>query len=192
LEAALLNRFRRLFSRALRPAALALGRLGLAPLHLTLLSALFSLLAFLFFSGLLQRSLALGGLLVLLSGLFDALDGELARARGEESKRGAFLDSTLDRLSEGALYIGLLMGAWASPALCSLALLLSFMVSYTRARAEGLGVELKGVGIAERAERLLLLALFSLAGYAALGLLLVALLSALALGQRIRAALEQL
>ncbi|MER3601534.1 MAG: CDP-diacylglycerol--glycerol-3-phosphate 3-phosphatidyltransferase [Nitrososphaerota archaeon] len=188
----MLNRFRELFARALTPMALALARAGLRPLHVTLLSLLLALLALPALLGLLRPALPLAALLLLGSGLLDALDGQLARALGAESRRGAFLDSTFDRLSEGAIYIGLAAGGWVPAYLATLALLLSLMVSYVRARAEGLGVQLKGVGFAERAERLLILSLSLLLGYPAPGAVLVALLSALALAQRIWAALKQL
>lgn len=105
-----------------------------------------------------------GGLLVLVAGAFDALDGSVARATGRVSAFGAFLDSTLDRLSEAILYFGLLTffvsrAAYRQEiALTYLAIVGSLMVSYTRARAEGLGYECK-VGLFTRLERVLVLAL---------------------------------
>ncbi|MFQ5340310.1 MAG: CDP-alcohol phosphatidyltransferase family protein [Anaerolineae bacterium] len=105
-----------------------------------------------------------GGVLVLLAGAFDALDGSVARATGRVSTFGAFLDSTLDRLSEAILYFGLLTFFVSRPghqqeiALTYLAIVGSLMVSYTRARAEGLGYECK-VGLFTRLERVLVLAL---------------------------------
>jgi len=107
-----------------------------------------------------------GGFLLLLSGVFDLLDGRLAREGGRETAFGAFYDSTLDRVGEAALFTGIgvffLRGGVAPSrmalgvALCFVALTASLLVSYARARAEGLGVECK-VGIAQRAERVLLL-----------------------------------
>ncbi len=106
----------------------------------------------------------LGGFLLLLSGVFDMLDGKVARGREVVSPFGAFYDSTLDRVGESALYTGIALyfvsggvPDWiVLPAvgITITALACSLMVSYARARAEGLGFECK-VGIAQRAERIL-------------------------------------
>ncbi len=112
----------------------------------------------------------LGGLLLLLSGITDTLDGQVARGGAMVTKFGAFYDSTLDRVGDGATFIGigafLLTApevAYRIPAaiVCMVAILSSLLVSYARARAEGLGLECK-VGIAQRAERILGLGLSSL------------------------------
>lgn len=112
----------------------------------------------------------LGGLLLLLSGVTDTLDGQVARGGAMVTKFGAFYDSTLDRVGDGATFIGigafLLTApdvAYRVPAIitCMVAILSSLLVSYARARAEGLGLECK-VGIAQRAERILGLGLTSL------------------------------
>jgi CDP-diacylglycerol--glycerol-3-phosphate 3-phosphatidyltransferase len=107
----------------------------------------------------------LGGILTLLTGLIDTLDGSLARATGQSRKFGAFLDSVLDRYTELLIYIGIWFFFYrqqASTPLISLAILLilfgSLMVSYTRARAEGLG-EPCMVGVFQRGERIILLGL---------------------------------
>ena len=112
----------------------------------------------------------LGGLLLLASGIADTLDGQVARAAAMETKFGAFYDSTLDRVGDGATFIGIAVYfmtapdvAWRVPAVivCMVAILASLLVSYARARAEGLGIDCK-VGIAQRAERIILLGLVSL------------------------------
>lgn len=104
------------------------------------------------------------GWLVLLGGVADIFDGRIARARGLVSEAGAFLDSTLDRFAETFAYAGLVVwyrtSAWGV-LMVTLALGGSLLVSYTRARGEGLGVHYKG-GLMQRAERLVLLALASL------------------------------
>lgn len=118
----------------------------------------------------------LGGLLLLASGIADTLDGQVARAAAMETKFGAFYDSTLDRVGDGATFIGIAVYfmtapdvAWRVPAViaCMVAILASLLVSYARARAEGLGIDCK-VGIAQRAERIILLGLVSLLFGAAL------------------------
>jgi len=105
----------------------------------------------------------LGGALLLLSGVVDTFDGAVARGSGKVSRFGAFYDSTLDRVGDGATFIGIAVYFLRAPGveyriesalLCMLAVLSSLLVSYARARAEGLGLECK-VGIVQRAERLL-------------------------------------
>ena len=103
-----------------------------------------------------------GGLLLLVSGFFDVVDGAVARVTKQASKKGAFLDSTFDKIAEVAIFAGIAVGGLANPVLVMVALGLSLLVSYTRARAESLGVELKGIGIGERAERMLILAIIGM------------------------------
>ena len=102
-----------------------------------------------------------GGLLVLVAGLCDLLDGALARFIKQTSKFGALFDSLADRISEAALFFGLLVwytlvGSAMGVTLSFAALIGSFLVSYIRARAEGLGLECK-VGLFTRAERVIVL-----------------------------------
>ncbi|HEX7077747.1 MAG TPA: CDP-alcohol phosphatidyltransferase family protein [Candidatus Eisenbacteria bacterium] len=168
------------------PLAAALAKRGVKPDHLTVAGLAFSILA----SLLLARGDFLTAALVLgLAGLCDMMDGDVARATARVSVFGAFLDSTLDRVGEGALFAGLAFhyftraeggllwfrgdvegsARWGDSdghtlAVLALAtLILSFLVSYTRARAEGLGLDCK-VGIMERPERLLTLGAGSLLG----------------------------
>jgi CDP-diacylglycerol--glycerol-3-phosphate 3-phosphatidyltransferase len=143
----------------------------------------------------------LGGALLLLSGVFDMLDGKVARGREVVSKFGAFYDSTLDRVGESALYTGIALyfasggvPEWiVLPAvgITITALACSLMVSYARARAEGLGLDCK-VGIAQRAERILGLGVPSLffgagpSGFLLLGIVtFLALLALITVIQRI-------
>jgi len=170
-----------------RPAGRFLAARRVSPDLLTILGVCLSLLAALLLG---RGSFFAAGLVLLLAGLCDILDGDVARERGLVSPFGAFLDSTLDRVSEGALYIGLAYfyftrsqtatvwmrgmfegsAEWGDadgPTLGVLALstlILSFLVSYTRARAEGLGLECK-VGVMERPERLLALGAGALLGH---------------------------
>jgi archaetidylinositol phosphate synthase len=103
-----------------------------------------------------------GGILLLVSGFFDMVDGAVARVTKQASKKGAFLDSTFDKIAEVAIFVGIAVGGLANPVWVMVALGLSLLVSYTRARAESLGVELKGIGIGERAERMLILAIIGM------------------------------
>jgi len=131
---------------------------GLPPTAFNISGALFGCWAgFCFASG--QVSLA--GWLVLLGGVADVLDGRLARAQGLASRKGAFLDSTLDRFAEAGAFVGLsvlYMESAIQLAVVVAALVGSLLVSYTRARGESLGVVAR-VGVMQRAERLLLVGL---------------------------------
>ena len=104
----------------------------------------------------------LGGAFLLLSGFFDVVDGSVARITKNMSKRGAFLDSIFDKLAEVIIFAGIALGQLADSFWCLVALGLSLLVSYTRARAESLGEKLKGIGIGERAERLLIVAIIGM------------------------------
>jgi CDP-diacylglycerol---glycerol-3-phosphate 3-phosphatidyltransferase len=129
------------------------------------------------------------GLVMLLGGLFDALDGDVARESNRMSAFGAFLDSTLDRLSEAAIFVGIVYfyAAAARPfeaLLAGVAMTFSLLTSYARARAEGLNIECK-VGLLERAGRVVILSVSSMAGLLTLGLGLVAAGALVTTAQRI-------
>lgn len=136
-------------------------RCRLKPNHVSILGLLAGVFAGISFA----YSPFLGGSLTLLAGLLDTLDGTLARALDETKKFGAFLDSVLDRYSELIIFLGIWCYFYrhdAKLAFASLTILLilfgSLMVSYTRARAEGLG-ERCVVGMFQRGERIILLGL---------------------------------
>ncbi len=126
-----------------------------------------------------------GGIILLISGFFDIVDGSVARATKQTSRKGVFLDSTFDRVAEIAIFLGILYGGLADGRIVLLALGLSLLVSYTRVRAESLGIELKGVGIGERAERLIVIAAFSIAGFTEYGMIVVAIIAGITFIQRI-------
>jgi archaetidylinositol phosphate synthase len=130
----------------------------------------------------------IGSILLLISGFFDIIDGNVARVTRQSSKKGAFLDSSLDKLAEAIVFIGIATGNLANPLLCMIALSLSLTVSYVRARAESFGIELKGIGIGERAERLLIIAIMGLipiAGIMQWAVIVVSIVSGITLIQRI-------
>ena len=125
--------------------------------------------------------ISLGGWLFLLSGPFDALDGALARTAGLESRFGAFLDSVIDRYSEAAVLFGILCwstfhGQHILVLVTFLTLIGSFMVSYTRARAEGLNISCK-VGLFTRLERFIVLTLTLITEQLLVGLVILAFLT---------------
>jgi len=145
-----------------------------SPTAWTLIAFVFAFLAFIFYGG---GNQPFAGLLVILSGFFDVLDGAVARATGKISARGAFLDSTLDRVSELLIFFGILLGNYIAPFFVLLALALSLLVSYTRAKGDALGVDLAGIGVGERSERFVVLIVTSLLGIVALGVLIVVVLA---------------
>jgi len=129
-----------------------------------------------------------GGLLLLAGGLFDLVDGVVARHHGVSTRFGAFLDSTLDRLSDMVLLLGIAMyfALGAEPRLVLLAgytLVATVLVSYTQARAE-ISVPAFRVGLLERAERVLILAAGAVSGYVVVALWILAIGSTVTVAQR--------
>ena len=173
-------------------AAGVFNKVGLAPNSVTGVGFLMTLVASLFYStGFGSVWLVSGAVLLLLVGAyFDAVDGAMARRYHQISKMGGILDSVLDRVGEIALYAGLAIGNLVPGWLSLWALSASLMVSYVRARVDGEGVKLKGVGLAERPERLLILLISTiLAAFNTLalefGVVLVALLSTVTVVERL-------
>jgi len=170
----------------LAPIARVLGRLGLPPNIVSVAGMLLQIgIGVLFGSG---RIVAGGWLLGVVSPL-DALDGTLARLTGKACGFGAFLDSTLDRISDAALILGVAVyhlrdAAYLELSLALVALVASLMVSYTRARAEGLGFSCQ-VGWLTRPERVGLIALFCAVGLPGLLVWPLSTLSLITVVQRI-------
>lgn len=136
-----------------------LHQMGITPNTVTIAGFVLTLLSTVMFA---TGNLFWGGFVLWAAAMFDMLDGDLARYANQTSKFGAFLDSTLDRYSESITFLGLAVyfsykpGSQTELFLIFLTLIGSWMVSYTRARAEGLGLECK-VGILQRPERLTIL-----------------------------------
>jgi phosphatidylglycerophosphate synthase len=147
------------------PIALALGRLGLTPDALTLIGFAITIVGAVLLT---QQQWLLGGVVVLAGGVFDMFDGTLARATGKVSKLGAFMDSVFDRWGEAIVYVGIVAGGVLAghervPILAAAAMGAAFMVSYARAKSEGLGFTtgtgMAAVGIMPREIRLVVLSL---------------------------------
>ena len=175
------------------PIALALGRLGFTPDALTVAGFGIVLVAA---SAAVAGQWILTALILIFGTLFDGLDGTLARATGKTSSFGAFLDSTMDRAGEVVIYAGIAAGAAVNGrteviGLATLALGTGTLVSYVRARGEGLGV-CANIGIAQRAERAavlivgLLLGGLASATWLTVALLIISVASAITVVQRIR------
>lgn len=188
-------------AKVLDPIGRALLRLGLTPDSVTVIGTVgVSTAALVLYP---RGALLAGSLVITLFVLADSVDGTMARLSGRSSRWGAFLDSVLDRVSDAAIVGGLTLwfvaegSTWGVP-LSLAALVLGQLVSYTRARAEGLGAQ-ASVGLAERAERLIIVLVAAAAVgmglpavvlVAAMGLLVV--LSTITVGQRVVAVWRQL
>jgi CDP-diacylglycerol---glycerol-3-phosphate 3-phosphatidyltransferase len=170
----------------LRPLVRLLSALRVRPNTLTVLGWALSLCsAVLFGSGYVR----VAGVVMLVAGLFDSLDGAVARESNRMSAFGAFLDSTLDRISEAAIFVGIVFfyaaaGRPYGALLAGVAMTFSLLTSYARARAEGLGIECE-VGLLERAGRVVILSISSMAGLLTAGLCLVAAGALVTTAQRI-------
>ncbi len=108
-----------------------------------------------------QIFLVLAPIFLLISGFCDVLDGALARTYEETTIFGGFLDSLLDRYADAIVFSGIILGGLCHPFWGLVALMGSLLVSYARARAEAAGVKMETVGLAERAERLIILVIAS-------------------------------
>jgi CDP-diacylglycerol--glycerol-3-phosphate 3-phosphatidyltransferase len=161
----------------LNPVVSSLSSVGVPPILVSIFGLIFSLYgAYVVAKG----SLFAGAIWLLVSGLCDVLDGSIARHSGTASRFGAFIDSTLDRVTEFAYFTGLVIYYITRPqgysvfmvVVVMIALAGSVLVSYTRARLEGLGYDCK-VGIMERPERIALLLVGLLLGSKVLAFVLV-------------------
>ena len=159
------NESRGRIKKVFEPIALAMGRVGLTPNGLTLIGFGISIVG----AALLVAQLwVIGGIVVFIGGAFDMFDGTLARATGKVSPFGAFMDSVFDRWGEAIVYLGIawggvLAGEDTVAILATAALGAAFMVSYTRAKSEGLGfspgIGMAAIGVMPREIRLIVLSL---------------------------------
>jgi len=147
-------------------------------------------------AGIVSLSLVvIGSIFLLISGFFDLIDGSVARATNKSTAKGSFIDSTYDKLAEIIVFIGISVGGLANPVICLIAISMSMMVSYSRAKAESLGIDLKGIGLGERAERLLVIAVMGLIpipNSIEIGTIIVAILSSFTFIQRLHYTLKKL
>ncbi|UCH04908.1 MAG: CDP-alcohol phosphatidyltransferase family protein [Candidatus Thorarchaeota archaeon] len=182
-------RVRGVFRGAVNRVAAPLHSRGVQPNTVTYLTVLLAIVAML--TLVLMNSEPLYGLLVFLMGFFDGVDGAMARSSGIASRTGALTDSVLDKVSEfivlaaialahpTSIVLGLSVSIWVLVCLTSW-----LLISYTRARAESLGVTDLDVGVGARSERLLTLVVFSLLSLILLGLVIVTLLGILTAAYR--------
>jgi len=160
----LLTKLKERVQKLMIAEARAAHAIGLTPNHVSLLGILATLVsAYCYWNSRSSDSLLIvAALLLLISGFFDALDGVIARTYGETTLFGGFLDSLLDRYSDAITLVGIVLGRLiADSQLWGLigfaAVVGSLLVSYSRARAEAAGVKMETVGLAERAERIIII-----------------------------------
>ena len=174
---------------SLKPYLQTIGKIfastGISPNVWTAVGLVFAFISSLVYGISLEFSLILGGILLLISGFFDIVDGQVARYTNRISKSGGFLDSIFDKIAEVAIFFGILLGGYVEPYLVILAISLSLLVSYTRAKADTLGIKLQGIGIGERAERLLVIAIVGMIGFMEAAIIIVIIIAAITLVQRI-------
>jgi len=178
----MLNKYRSNVKGYLEIIVKPLAKMGLTPNQLTLIGLLISLTGAYFFA---HGSQQIAALVLLFGSLVDALDGTLARLTGKSSRFGAFLDSTFDRISDGAVLFGIACGRLVKWEIAAIALIGSYLVSYERCRAELAGSGTLAVGIAERAERLLIIIITALFKRVDIGVYTVAVLAWITTFQRL-------
>ena len=180
----MLNNLRGILQPTLEKIGKAFASTGLSPNFWTMVGFVFAIISALVYGLGLEFGLIIGGILLLVSGFFDMVDGQVARVTGKTSQKGSYLDSMFDKIAEVAIFLGLLIGGYAEPYLVMLAITLSLLVSYARAKSDALNIKLQGVGIGERAERLLVIAIIGIIGYMEPAVIIVVVIAGITLVQR--------
>ena len=180
----MLNNLRATLAPALEKIGKGFAATGLSANFWTFVGLGFALLSAVVYGLGVESGLIIGGVLLLVSGFFDMIDGQVARVTGKTSKKGSYLDSMFDKIAETAIFLGILVGGYAEPYLVLLAITLSLLVSYARAKSDALNIKLQGVGIGERAERLLVIAIIGIIGYMEPAVLIVVVIAGITLIQR--------
>ena len=173
---------------SLRPGLEKIGKgfaaTGLSPNFWTVVGLIIALASAVVYGMGMEFGLIIGGILLLVSGFFDMVDGQVARVTGKTSKKGEYLDSMFDKISEVAIFLGILVGGYAEPYLVLLAITLSLLVSYARAKSDLINIKLQGIGIGERAERLLVIAIVGIIGFMDYAVIIVVIIAGITLIQR--------
>ena len=181
----MLNNLRESLKPYLQNIGRAFASTGISPNVWTVVGLVFAFGASLIYGINVEYSLILGGIILLVSGFFDIVDGQVARYTNKISKTGGFLDSVFDKIAEVAIFFGILIGGYADPYLVFLAITLSLLVSYVRAKADAAQIKLQGIGIGERAERLLVIAIVGIIGFMEIAVIIVVIIASITLIQRL-------
>ena len=188
----MLNNLRNSLQPHLEKLGNSFASTGISPTGWSVIGLVFAFASAFFYGWNIEFSLIIGGIVLLVAGFFDVVDGQVARATQKVSKTGGFLDSVFDKIAEVAIFFGILVGGFAEPYLVFLAISLSLLVSYTRSRAESLGVKLQGIGIGERAERLLVIAIVGIIGFMEYAVIIVIIIAGITFVQRIIITVKEL
>jgi archaetidylinositol phosphate synthase len=176
LRVNLLTKLKKQIQQMLTSQATAAHKIGLTPNKISTIGFILALASVVSYALTTTQNawlLILAVVFLLVSGFCDTLDGIVARTFGQTTVFGGFYDSVLDRYADAAVYAAIIVAGLSNPAWGSFwgsvwglaALSGSLLVSYTRSRAEAVGIKMESVGLAERAERMLILAVFSLIAY---------------------------
>lgn len=181
-----LNNLRNTLKPALEKIGKGFASTGLSPNFWTGIGLIFALASAVIYAVIdaAEFGLILGGILLLISGFFDMVDGQVARVTGKTSLKGSYLDSMFDKIAEVAIFLGILIGGYAEPYLVLLAITLSLLVSYARAKSDIIHIKLQGIGIGERAERLLVIAIVGIIGFMDYAVMIVIAIAGITLIQR--------
>ena len=180
----MLNNLRGTLRPALEKVGKGFAATGLSPNFWTVVGLIIALSAAVVYGMGFEFGLIIGGVLLLISGFFDMVDGQVARVTGKTSKKGEYLDSMFDKISEVAIFLGILVGGYAEPYVVLLAITLSLLVSYARAKSDLINIKLQGIGIGERAERLLVIAIIGIIGFMDYAVNIVIIIAGITLIQR--------
>jgi archaetidylinositol phosphate synthase len=187
----MLTKLKKKVQKLLSTEAKVAHKIGLTPNIVTIIGSVLAFLSAAAYATAQGQPLLLLAAVILLmaSGFCDTLDGILARTYQQTTMFGGFLDSLLDRYADAAVYVGIIIGGLHYPWVGLIALAGSFMVSYSRARAEAVGVRMESIGIAERPERMIILAAATVAAVfwlpaLEIGVILLAVLSNFTVLQR--------
>ena len=181
----MLNNLRENLKPVLEKVGKTFAATGLSPNVFTTIGLIFAFASSVVYGLGLEYSLIIGGIILLISGFFDIVDGQVARYANKMSKKGGFLDSIFDKIAEVAIFFGILIGGYADPYLVFLAITLSLLVSYVRAKADSAQIKLQGIGIGERAERLLVIAIVGIIGFMEIAVIIVVIIASITLIQRL-------
>ena len=168
----MLNNLRESLKPVLEKVGKTFAATGLSPNTFTVIGLVFAFISSIIYGLGYEYSLLIAGAVLLISGFFDIVDGQVARYANKMSKKGGFLDSIFDKIAEVAIFFGILVGNYTEPYLVFLAITLSLLVSYTRALADSAGIKMQGIGIGERAERLLVIAIIGMIGFIEIAIIL--------------------
>ena len=188
----MLNNLRNSLQPHLEKLGSSFASTGISPTGWSVIGLVFAFASAFFYGWNMEFSLIIGGIVLLAAGFFDIVDGQVARVTKKITKTGGFLDSVFDKIAEVAIFFGILVGGFAEPYLVFLAISLSLLVSYTRSKAESLGIKLQGIGIGERAERLLVIAIVGIIGFMEYAVIIVIIIAGITFVQRIIITVKEL